>query len=295
MTENEFILADRLQKIQSTIEKYGIDNFCISFSGGKDSCVMSSLVDMAIPGNNIPRVYADTGIEYNMIRNFVYSIKDERFHIIRPSTPIKKMLEEKGYPFKSKMHSAILFTYQRSGRTKGVVQYLGERDDKDPWCSEKSCPAKLKYQFKPEFGIKVSDKCCLELKEKPLLKWQRENGKKIAMVGIMREEGGRRFNATCMRFKGEDLVKFHPLAPITKAWEEWFIAEYNVTICDIYKPPYNFVRTGCKGCPFAAGLQKELDTLEKYFPQEKAQCEIIWRPIYEEYRRIGYRLRKEGD
>lgn len=30
MTENEFLLTDRLQKIKSTIEKYGEDNFYLS-------------------------------------------------------------------------------------------------------------------------------------------------------------------------------------------------------------------------------------------------------------------------
>ena len=84
---------------------------------------------------------------------------------------------------------------------------------------------------------------------------------------------------------------FQPLAPITKEWEEWLIETYHIEICDIYKPPYNFVRTGCKGCPFARNLQKELDTLEEFFPQERKQCEIIWKPVYDEYRRIGYRLK----
>lgn len=32
--------------------------------------------------------------------------------------------------------------------------------------------------------------------------------------------------------------------------------------------------------------------MEKYLPNERKQCEIIWKPIYEEYRRIGYRLEK---
>ena len=71
MTENEFLLADRIAKIKSTIEKYGEENFYISFSGGKDSTVLSALVDMALPGNTIPRVYANTGIEYKLILEFV--------------------------------------------------------------------------------------------------------------------------------------------------------------------------------------------------------------------------------
>lgn len=67
----EFLLEDRLQKIRQIITKYGQDNFYMSFSGGKDSTVLSALVDMAIPNNTIPRVYANTGIEYKLILEFV--------------------------------------------------------------------------------------------------------------------------------------------------------------------------------------------------------------------------------
>jgi 3'-phosphoadenosine 5'-phosphosulfate sulfotransferase (PAPS reductase)/FAD synthetase len=129
------------------------------------------------------------------------------------------------------------------------------------------------------------------MKEEPLRKWQKENGKKYAIIGIMKAEGGSRGKGKCLAFSGTDLKAFQPLIPVTKEWEEWFIEEFNIKICDIYKPPYNFYRTGCKGCPFALELQKELDTLDKFFPAERKQCEYIWQPVYEEYRRIGYRLR----
>ena len=65
---NDFILEDRLQKIRQIIGEYGEDNFAISFSGGKDSTVLSALVDMAILGNMIPRVFADTGYGNNIIK-----------------------------------------------------------------------------------------------------------------------------------------------------------------------------------------------------------------------------------
>lgn len=65
MTENDFILFDRIEVIKKTIEKYGEENFYISFSGGKDSTVLHHLIDEAIPGNKIPRVFMNTGIEYN--------------------------------------------------------------------------------------------------------------------------------------------------------------------------------------------------------------------------------------
>lgn len=32
--------------------------------------------------------------------------------------------------------------------------------------------------------------------------------------------------------------------------------------------------------------------VEKHLPAEKKASEILWKPVYDEYRRIGYRLRR---
>lgn len=293
MTKNEFLLADRIQKIQSVIRTFGEENFYISFSGGKDSTVLSALIDMALPNNQIPRVYADTGIELKLIRDFVIkkTKEDMRFEVIKPQTPIVKMLKENGYPFKSKQHSKWLDNYQRKGMYWAIKNYIGEGEKK----LYRPCPKVLRYQFTDDFKLSVSDKCCYELKEKPIEKWQKEKKKYYGISGIMREEGGRRSKAKCLAFVRGKLKQFHPMAVMGKAWEEWFINEYKIDICEIYKEPYNFERTGCKGCPFALKLQNELDVLEKYFPNERKQCEAIWKPVYDEYRRIGYRLRAEKE
>lgn len=289
---NEFILQDRLQKIKQIINQYGEENFYLSFSGGKDSTVLSALVDLAIPDNKIPRVYASTGIDYKLINDFVvgFSERDDRIQIIKPTVNIKEMLERDGYPFKSKRHSQILSSYQNNHDTVSAIKY---RDGLYNYSANK-CPKYLKYQFTEDFKLKVSDKCCFRLKEEPLLMWQKENNKPYAILGLMREEGGRRDNAKCLAFKSGGKFNFQPLVAITKSWEEWFINEYDVSICDIYREPYNFDRTGCKGCPFNIRLQDALDTLEKYFPAERKQCELIWGPVYEEYRRIGYRLKNNN-
>lgn len=291
MTDNEFLLEDRLQKIRQIINKYGEENFYISFSGGKDSTVLSALVDMALPENKIPRVYANTGIELNMIRDFVFGLQktDVRIVVIKPSVPIKQMLERDGYPFKSKHHSEMLKIYQRNPNAKSPMKYKNQEYN----FNSNKCPKILQYQFEPTFELKISDECCDRLKKEPLSKWQKVNNKPYAIIGVMREEGGRRAGAQCLAFHSDKLHAFQPLAPMSKDWEEWFIEEYNIRICDIYKEPYNFPRTGCKGCPFALKLQKELDTLETYFPNERKQCEEIWKPVYDEYRRIGYRLKKK--
>ena len=115
--DNLWLLQNKISRIFNVITQYGEENFYMSFSGGKDSTVLSALIDMALPGNQIPRVYADTGIEYKMIRDFVLNKAktDTRIQIIRPSVPIKKMLEEKGYPFKSKLHSMLHERFTRIG------------------------------------------------------------------------------------------------------------------------------------------------------------------------------------
>lgn len=294
MIDNEFLLYDRLQKIRQIIEQYGENNFYISYSGGKDSTVLHNLIDMALPNNKIPRVYADTGIELNIIHDFVIELSytDKRIKIIKPSTPIKEMLENVGYPFKSKEHSLYLGIYQKHKEiTKTVNRYLNPEESRKGF----GCPKILKYQFNDDFNIKVSKKCCNELKKKPLYKWQKANNKKYAIIGVMQSEGGERSSAQCLAFRNKKLYAFQPLAPITKEWEDWFIKKYNIKICDIYKPPYNFERTGCKGCPYNIHLQESLDTLEKYFPNERKQCEYIWKPVYEEYRRLNYRLKGENN
>lgn len=292
MTENEFLLMDRLQKIRQIIGKYGEENFYVSFSGGKDSTVLSALIDMALPENKIPRVYANTGIEYRLILDFVEREREKPHNwelvIIKPEIPIKPMLEKEGYPFKSKEHAAIVGSFQGGNRDgKWVKHYLSKK-------GRYALIPKLRYQFSDECTLKISDKCCLKLKEEPLHRYQKQKNKAYGIVGLMRDEGGRRTNAKCLAFQGDKLKNFQPLAPMTKKWEEWFIETYKIDICDIYKPPYNFERTGCKGCPFNPTLQKDLDTLEKFFPAERKQCEFIWKPVYDEYRRLGYRLRKEG-
>ena len=81
MTENEFILEDRIAKIQSINEQYDLEhNSYLSFSGGKDSVILSYLIDLALPNNHIPRIYANTGIEYNLMVKYVKRERERETH-----------------------------------------------------------------------------------------------------------------------------------------------------------------------------------------------------------------------
>lgn len=249
MTENEFILQDRLGVIKDTIQKHGEENFYLSFSGGKDSTVVHHLLDMALP-NKIPRVFSNTGIEYNAVVEFVNEIKDERFEVIFPRQNIKKMLEEYGYPFKSKEHSCKLGLWQRGSRSKSVLAYK----DGSNKSTKYACPDILKYQFNEGLDFKVSEFCCRELKKKPFKQYQKESGRHIAITGMMRGEGGEREHIDCIVTRNNEIVKFHPLAKVSNEWEDWYIKEFDIKLCKLYYEPFRFTRTGCKGCPFSLSL-----------------------------------------
>jgi 3'-phosphoadenosine 5'-phosphosulfate sulfotransferase (PAPS reductase)/FAD synthetase len=289
MTEHEFILEDRIAKIQSII-KPGVEERCyLSFSGGKDSTVLHYLLDEAIPNNTIPRVFINTGIEYNMIVDYVKELakNDNRIVILNVGKNIKKTLDEVGYPFKSKEHSLMVGEYQKGSRAKSILNYKIMQGK-----SRYSCPKKLLYQFEEDFNIKLSDKCCSEFKKKPFQQYESESGKTIAITGMRKEEGGRRNNLSCIvSDKTGNIKKFHPLAVVSEQWEDWYIIEKNIKLCKLYYEPYNFKRTGCKGCPYSLDLQEQLQKMYLYLPNEAKQCELIWKPIYDEYRRINYRLK----
>ena len=288
--EAEMLLFDRVTKIQSVMRQHGEENFHLSFSGGKDSTVLHYLVDEALPNNKIPRVFVDTGIEMKAIVEFVQSLAkdDDRIKIIRPKVPIKKMLETEGYPFKSKMHAMCVDRFRKKGMQQNVKNYYEGNNISETF----NCPKMLRYQFEQEMPFKISDVCCDRLKKDPIKAFEKENGIPYTIVGLRREEGGRRSFTKCMVWEGKKM-HFHPLSVVSEEWIDWYIQKRGIKLCKLYYPPYNFTRTGCKGCPFALNLQQNLDVLQAYFPKEREQCEIIWKPVYEEYRRLGYRLEKE--
>lgn len=296
MTENEFLLNDRIEKIKSINKLYNLEeNSYISFSGGRDSTILHYLLDMALPQNQIQRVYINTGIEYKKITEYVKELqkKDNRIIIVDAKINIKNMLENVGYPFKSKEFSEKLSVYQNSGKTKTVKNYLGETDYHTN--GRFMCPQKLKVCFTDNFNLKVSKRCCNELKKKPAGKWARENKKNIVITGMRTAEGGARNQLNCTIFKDNQLKKFHPLAPLNDNFEKWFIETNNIKLCDLYYPPYNFERTGCKGCPYAPELQEELEKMKILLPNEFKQCYLIWGEVYTKYKELNYRLIKTDE
>ena len=132
------------------------------------------------------------------------------------------------------------------------------------------------------------------MKKKPMLDYAKLSNRPNAIVGLLGDEKGGRSHAKCVVTSGHGIL-FQPLTAVDHEWEQYFIEKEHIQLCKLYYPPYNFTRTGCKGCPYNIKLQESLDILEQYFPAERKQCELIWKPVYDEYRRLNYRLKQRGN
>lgn len=192
MEDFELTLFDRVEMTKKLVEKAGGQSkVCVSFSGGKDSSVLSALLDLALPGNSIPRVFSDTGMEFQSVRRSVEekAREDRRIIIVRPGKPIVKTLEEVGFPMKSKLHAHFLRVFQKNGYSLSVRKYMGIEEGYSP---RFRCPRKLLGQFEPgAVPFKVSEHCCREFKKKPMLEAEKVLGRPVAITGERKEEGGR--------------------------------------------------------------------------------------------------------
>ena len=95
--------------------------------------------------------------------------------------------------------------------------------------------------------------------------------------------------------KNDVLKKFKPLNPMKDDWMEWLINEYNIKLCNLYYEPYNFKRTGCLACPYNTKIKDNLKVLYEQLPSEYKMAKGLWKPVYDEYIKIGYRLKEYPD
>ena len=125
--DNEFLLSDRIAKIRAINKQYNLlDNAYISFSGGKDSTILHYLMDEALPGNQIPRVFINTGIEYKLTLKFVKQMaeNDNRFVIWTVGKDIKKTLNKVALPLAQLLITAHADTLPTTKEFENLADWL---------------------------------------------------------------------------------------------------------------------------------------------------------------------------
>jgi len=71
------ILNEAIDNIKRVSDNYESNEMFISFSGGKDSTVVDSLVNRAIPYSKVKKIFGDTTLEFDYTYEYIQRIKEE--------------------------------------------------------------------------------------------------------------------------------------------------------------------------------------------------------------------------
>lgn len=239
--------------IREAVHEFGIDKVYISYSGGKDSTVLSHIAKSMYP--NILHLFANTTNEYPETIKHVKWEKEENDTNIISVIPkdshgvvwtFKKVVQYYGYPMFSKRISNAIRTYQHalSVRTKLNSQDYISRNFK-------------KYERFKE--LPISDKCCDKLKKEPLRRKAKELGLECSILGILASESYQRekdwLEYGCNVFHQRKDNQCRPLSFWTDKDILNYINEYNVKIPKLYEMGYT--RNGCMYCGFGVQLESE--------------------------------------
>lgn len=231
--------------------EFGLDKVYISYSGGKDSTVLSHIAKSMYP--DILHLFANTTNEYpETIEHIRWEKEENRTNIVTVIPmdahgevwTFKKVVERYCYPMYSKRVSNAIRTYQHalSARTKANAQGYIDRNFKKY----------AKYKDLP-----ISDKCCDKLKKEPLRRKAKELGLDCSILGILASESYQRekdwLEYGCNVFHERKDNQSRPLSFWTDEDILEYIERYNVKISKLYKMGYT--RNGCMYCGFGVHLE----------------------------------------
>lgn len=252
-------------KIREWYEHYGGKVF-VSFSGGKDSTILLDLVRDLYP--DVPAAYADTGLEYPEIQDFVRSVPNVEW--LQPVIPFTQIVEKYGYPVISKDVAKRIY-YARKGSRWAINQLNGLNSDGSPsWY----CQRYLKWRILLDAPFPISEYCCGAMKTRPLHKYARQTGR-MAIMGTMACESKRREGAFlqtgCNAYDTKD-----PACKPLSFWTELDALQYLCMTGIPYASIYGNIvehggklvttgaqRTGCMFCMFGLHLEKQPNRFQR--------------------------------
>lgn len=239
--------------IKDAIQEFGINHIYVSYSGGRDSTVLSHIAKQIDP--NILHLFANTTNEYPETLQHIHwekTVNKTNIIIVFPFDSkgtlwtFKKVVKHYGFPMFSKRISNAIRTYQhaKTDVTKqNSLDYINRNFKKY-----------LSY-----INLPLSDKCCDKLKKEPLKRKAKELNLFCSIIGILASESYQRetewINYGCNVFHLKSDNQCRPLS----FWTEQDIQEYilinDVKISSLYEKGYT--RNGCMYCGFGITFEKE--------------------------------------
>ena len=234
----------------------------VSFSGGKDSVAMLSLVEVII--QKVKSVFVMTGCESPSVCRFVREQQQHHdIEIIRPQKTLKQVFAEYGFPLISKQVSHDIEAVRRNPycESSRKMLWLG-----NPYHIDE------RWMYLLNEPYQVSNRCCFWLKHQPAKAYERRTGRH-PYIGLLASESRQRTlgyvqqgGCNFMKESGKNRPRSLPIA-IWKDEDVWaYIRDRHLTLPDIYDKGAE--RTGCMGCGFGVHKQSDrFDLMRKLWPK----------------------------
>jgi 3'-phosphoadenosine 5'-phosphosulfate sulfotransferase (PAPS reductase)/FAD synthetase len=284
----------------------GIDpnEYYLSYSGGRDSHFLFWFIKEYLKDDKIKIVACNTRFEFLEIYKRMRRNADV---IVMSEITPKESKEKHGIPCFGKQNDEWIDRYQKAKlQGKEPTAYnmkiiMGEdmlfnTKDGIPKKSQFALPKKAREWTLSGDLHRVSKQCCDDLKEKPLIKWGKENKRK-AIICVRTSESKLRaaqYNYSDQE-DGEEVgcfkknLDFIPIWDLKEDMLEKIEEYYDIEIPNIY----NYVsQTGCAGCPEGCNSRRcnTKDELKMVTPQKR---KWIINHFYESYKVLGISTNEE--
>jgi len=244
----------------------------VAFSGGKDSTVLLHLVRSVYP--DVEAVFADTGLEYPEIRQFVKTIDNVTW--VKPKMKFSEVIKKHGYPVISKEQARYLQDCQNpTGKNDTLIKKRLTGINGKGIKSHFGILSK-KWRYLIDAPFKISGACCDKIKKEPVLTYEKEM-KKNVFLGVMAEDSRLRLSSYLKNGCNMISKKQNQSRPMM-FWNESDVWEYIRTNNIPYSKIYDMgeSRTGCMFCMFGVHMEKSDMFNKNRFQRMKVSHPKLW-------------------
>lgn len=262
MKKEDFYLED----LKSKFSKINTSEYCLNYSGGRDSHFVYWFIKNILKDDKIKIVSVNTLMEHQEIKQRMIDNADI---ILLPILRPKEIKDKYGIPCFTKNQDEYIKRYQNGSRAKSTLEFVNGNTKSMFKLNKKARELLLSGKLH-----KVSNLCCKYLKKEPLIKFQKETGLKPIICMRASESISRKKMHSCFNKNGS----FTPIWDLSDDLLKKIELKYNIEVPKVY----DFVnRTGCFGCPYGRNIQKELNLISeaqkrfvcKYFKESyKVKC-----------------------
>ncbi len=262
----DYSLDDKIQMAKSKIieflQQLSSKEVMISFSGGKDSCVLRHLVhkvqdDMGWPHS---KLLIASEIFHPETLKFIKKFKNE-YEILPPLKSFEQIINENGYPIISKQIAQKIHHLRNTHNHRKYIRAIFGLDGN----KYGTLPLKYIHFLDKDFvDYEISHKCCDYIKGKI------KKDKRPVFIGTTISESKLRKNAWikygCIQYHSNKSDVCKPLSLFTQKDINEYIRLHNIEISKIYELGY--LRSGCICCGFGLSLEEKLKN-EKIIPMNR--------------------------